>query len=752
MSSMVKRLSLPLALLCATSALVPADAQQQLVPESLAVGTSRQPQSLLPVARAEPSARAQSGQTYEAPARFGEPKPLPPLPGEQLQQVAQIQAPIDWTPQTQSQPQPQVQTAPIQTAPVQPQLQQQWDAAAAQLADPSHGNIPAAFQRWKMLSQSDNFTFPDYAGFVMSYPGWPGEDRMRRNAEESIELGYYQPAQLVAYFQRFEPVTNTGRAQYAIALANSGGRVQALDWARQAWVHGPLSDVAEATLLGMFASQFTPADYDNRIDALLWAGATTDAGELIAYSTPQNRQLFLDRLAIKTGSGDRSSALYRSDQGAMTDPGYLTDRATYGRANGQSYETRQLLANRPPLASYPEDPEEWYETLLANARAAENDGQNEIAYRIASRVEDAFPAGTDISAQDLGVRDDYTSLTWLAGQTALYKLGHPGDAARMFALYGAAARSPQTITKGLYWAAKASAQAGDSASANRYYEQAAQYYDHFYGQLALEKLGRPIPHVAKDVAKLTASGAPDSRPIYLAAQVAGQYGSWQDQSTFLRAIANEAKSEQEHFAAVNLSTYLGRPDLAVMAGRNARVNEIDSLIPYAFPTVPVPDQEAYNWTMVHAIARQESQFDREARSHAGASGLMQLMPGTAREVAGRANLSYSPSALTSDPGYNIRLGSSYFQRMLDYYGGSYPLAVAAYNAGPGNVNKFIAANGDPRVGNVDIIKWIEEIPIYETKNYVQRVLENAVMYDTLYPDHAHFGQANNRTISNYLGQ
>ncbi len=748
MSSMVKRLSLPLALLCSTSALVPAAAQQQLVPESFAV--KKGPRSLLPAAMMAPTARAQSGRPYEAPGQFGEPKPLPPLPGEQAEPTAQTQAPIDWTPQTQSQPQqPQPQ---VQTNTVQPQLQQQWDQAAAQLADPSQGNIPAAFQRWKMLSQSDNFTFPDYAGFVMSYPGWPGEQRMRKNAEEAIELGYYQPAQLIAFFQRYEPVTNTGAAQYAIALANSGDRVQAADWARRAWVGGPISDIAETTLMGMFAGQFSSEDYDKRIDALLWAGATNDAGQLIAYATPQNRQHFLDRLAIKTSGPGLGSALGRNDQASLSDPGYLTDRATFMRANGQSFETRQLLANRAPLAGYPEDPEEWYETLLVNARAAENDGQNEIAYRIASRVDDAFPAGTDISAQDLGVRDDYTSLTWLAGQTAFYKLGRPDDAARMFALYGSAARSPQTITKGLYWAAKASEKAGDSASANQYFERAAKYYDQFYGQLALEKLGRPIPNVVKDVAKLTASGAPNSRPIYLAAQVAGQYGTWADQSTFLRAIANEAKSEQEHLAAVNLSTYLGRPDLAVMAGRNARVNELDALIPYSFPTVPVPGEEAYNWTMVHAIARQESQFDREARSHAGASGLMQLMPATAREVAGRQNLSYSSSALTSDPAYNIRLGSSYFQRMLDYYGGSYPLAVAAYNAGPGNVNKFIAANGDPRLGGVDMIKWIEEIPIYETKNYVQRVLENAVMYDSLYPEHARFGNAGNRTISNYLGR
>ena len=748
MSSMVKRFYIPLALLTTTSALVPAAAQQRLVPDSFSLKGA--PQSLLPASMMASGAAARA----DRPMQFGEPKPLPPLPGEQPRTSAQPQPQQQTQVPVQPQPAPQAQQTPQPQLPAttNPQLQQQWDAAAAQLADPSRGNIPAAFQRWKSLSSSDNLTFPDYAGFLMSYPGWPGEDRMRQNAEQAIELGYYPPQQLVAYFQRFEPVTNTGRAQYAIALANSGDQQQAAAWAQKAWDGGPLSDIAETTLMGMFAGKFTTADYDQRIDALLWAGATNDAGELLAYASPQNRQLFMDRLAIKTRSSDLSSALYRNDQASLSNPGYLTDRATYMRANGQSYEVREMLANRPPLTSYPVDAEEWYETLLVNARAAENDGQNELAYRIASRVEDAFPVGTDISGEALGVRDDYTSLTWLAGQTAYYKLGRFGDAARMFALYGAAARSPQTITKGLYWAAISAEKAGDQASANRYYERAARYYDHFYGQLALEKLGRPIPKVAKDVAKLTASGTPDSRPVYLAAQAAGQYGTWQDQSAFLRAIANNAKSEEEHLAAVNLSTYLGRPDLAVMAGRNARVNELDAVIPYAFPTVPVPGEEAYNWTMVHAIARQESQFDRQARSHAGASGLMQLMPGTAREVAGRANLSYSPSALTSDPAYNIRLGSSYFQRMLDYYGGSYPLAVAAYNAGPGNVNKWLASNGDPRMGGVDIVKWVEDIPFYETKNYVQRVLEYAVMYDALYPEHARFRNAGNRTVSNYLGR
>jgi soluble lytic murein transglycosylase len=166
--------------------------------------------------------------------------------------------------------------------------------------------------------------------------------------------------------------------------------------------------------------------------------------------------------------------------------------------------------------------------------------------------------------------------------------------------------------------------------------------------------------------------------------------------------------------------------------------------------VKVPQgQEAWS-TIIHAIARQESQFDREAISRAGARGLMQLMPGTAREAAGKIGLNYDANALTTDVAYNIQLGSSYFQRMLAYNGGNYPLAIAAYNAGQGNVNKWIAANGDPRLPGADMIKWIEQIPFSETRGYVQHVLENAVVYDTLHPDKATMRGPN--LLSAYLGK
>jgi soluble lytic murein transglycosylase len=155
--------------------------------------------------------------------------------------------------------------------------------------------------------------------------------------------------------------------------------------------------------------------------------------------------------------------------------------------------------------------------------------------------------------------------------------------------------------------------------------------------------------------------------------------------------------------------------------------------------------------MVHAIARQESEFDINRISHAGARGVMQLMPGTANEQAGKMGMSYMSASLTTDPQYNIRLGDGYFARMMDYYGGSYPLAVAAYNAGAGNVNKWLRANGDPRQGGIDWLRWIEEIPIFETKNYVQRVLENAVVYEQLHPNRIRFG-AQPKTVSQFVGK
>lgn len=622
-------------------------------------------------------------------------------------------------------------------------------AMSMQPSDPSEGNIPAALQRWKTLSQSASFSFGEYASFLMKYPDWPDSEAMRKNAEQAISPLSDSPNQIVAYFDRLPPLTNTGRAKFAIALDATGDKLRAETMARAAWRGGPLTDDDEARLQNMVGARLTSADHDARTDRLLWAGATRAAERHIAYTSPQRRLAFAATLAAKSNSPDAAIKIQQAGSALKGEASFLATQADQLRNSGNSYAARELLANRPNLVAPAPVLKDWYKLLLTHAQGAANDGQYDLAYRIASRVDDAIAPEDKMADQDLSTRDNYTSLTWLAGTLAMDRLGRPRDAIGMFGRYAEAAKSPQTRSKGFYWAGKAAARAGDMTLSAQQYANAGIYYENFYGQLALEALGRPLPMVPQGTAlpNIALESAP---PSFLAARLATKYGTWKDQSNFLRAISKSANTQEQFLSALSLSKTLNRPDLAVMAGRNARQSGFDGMVRYAYPTVDVPASQAGNWTLIHAIARQESQFDKAAVSHAGARGLMQLMPGTARETSGKISMSYRPDALTVDTDYNIQLGSTYIQRMLNYYNGSYPLAVAAYNAGPGNVNKWLAANGDPRTGAIGVLEWIEKIPLFETRNYVQRVLENAVVYDHLHPEKARIKSVT--PLSTYLGK
>lgn len=616
-------------------------------------------------------------------------------------------------------------------------------------ADPSGGTVSAALQRWRMLSQSGNYSFSDYASFLMAYPDWPNTDEMRKNAEQAINLQSYSPNQAVAYFDRLEPVTNGGRAKYAIALAATGDRARAENWGRRAWREGTLTDEDENRIFQLMAGRLTPADHDARVSRLLWSNAIRAAQRWMPYISTERRSVLEAQLAFELKAPDAADKFAAAGNVALTDAGLVMERVAALRAGGNPLAARELLASRPPLSGPPHVARDWLRMLLTNAEAAEAEGQPELAYRIASKLSDVFPAGTDITRLDLATRDTYTSVAWLAGELAYYKLNRPNDAVSMFKAYTAGARSPQTRAKGMYWAGRASKKAGNMAMAQQYWNDAARFYDFFHGQLALEALDRPLPPVpaAPALPQLAANAVPTT---YIAARMSSSFPGWRDSNSFMRALSNSARSEDDFQQLFAWSNMIGRPDLAVIAARSARIEGHSGLIRLGYPMVDVPPDHSDNWTFIHAIARQESQFDRNAVSHAGARGLMQLMPGTARETSGKIALAYRPEALNSDITYNIQLGSTYFQRMLRYYEGSYPLAVAAYNAGPGNVNKWLARNGDPRTGNIDILDWIEQIPIFETRNYVQRVLENAVMYEHLNPDKARYRTAT--PLSNYLGR
>ena len=616
---------------------------------------------------------------------------------------------------------------------------------------PEDGSIAATIAQWRALQQTDALPFDSYAGFLMAHPGWPGETANRRAAERQAAAGTASAGNVAAYFQRFPPTGGPAWAADARALAATGQSALAAAAVHKAWRSASLSASDESYLLTAFPGVLTPDDHDARVDALLWAGQTGAATRLIGMTSLARRPVLTARLALRSAAPDAPSVAAANAYAG--DAGFVADRAAFLKNSGQWDAARQALAGAHRFAAAPSNPAVWLDTLWTNARAAAADRQWQLAYDIGRQVDDAYPIGTDVGALSYGERDEYTNLAWTAARAALKQLGRPADAMTLFDRYARGSHSPAIKAKGFYWAGRAAEAAGNDIGAMAYLTQAAGYRDQYYGQLAAERMGKPLvapPAIGPATVDPAVRAAFYARDTVRAARFLGPIGQYQDQTLFLRQIAMDAKSDTDHLLAAELSRQLGRPDLGVMVGRSALTNGLSDYSAAGFPTMSVPTGYESSWTMIHAISRQESQFDRAAISHAGARGLMQLMPGTAREQSGKIGIAYDQAALTSDPQLSMMLGSSYFQRIFNQFG-SYPLAIAAYNAGPGNVNKWLAANGDPRQGSSDMIDWIEAIPISETRGYVQRVLENAVVYDLMNPSRALSG-GRAAPMSWYLGK
>jgi soluble lytic murein transglycosylase len=609
-------------------------------------------------------------------------------------------------------------------------------------------NVNYAIAEWRRLRQGGDLSFGNYAHFLNYNENWPAEASLRKAAEKAMRPG--EDTSLVLGFYRTEkPQSGNGWARYADALAASGRSAEALDAAKHAWASDDLGSADEAAILARFGSILTPQDHNARVDALLFGKDPDDAARLLAWTTPDRRAAFAARIAMQQRSPNAETLFRAASHRISADAGLLMDRLRYLHDGGNDNLARQLAAQKHQFTERPADPERWYQMMLILAGGAADDRQWHYAYNIARQLDDAFPQGTQIANQSYGVRDNYTSLAWLAGHVALDRLHNPGDAMAMFYRYAYGGKSLQVATKGFYWAGRAAVSAGRPADASAYFQRAGLYPDLFYGQLALERLGRPVPApgyapavAATDPARMTFSQS----SLAQATRAMAYGGRADEQMMFVRALAESLKTPAERSLALEMARQLGRQDLAVWVTRAAR-NDGDSFyVRDAFPTIKSTPRSP--WSLANGITRQESSFDRNAVSYAGARGMMQLMPGTARDQAAKLGVAYDSSRI-HDPDYNVMLGSAYFQRMLNTWDGSVPLAVASYNAGPGNVRKWINAYGDPRSGQVDMVGWIEAIPFSETKGYVQRVIENSVVYDSLSPKP---GAQAALHVSRYLGK
>lgn len=578
--------------------------------------------------------------------------------------------------------------------------------------------------------------FSEYAAFLADHGDWPAATTIRRLAERSISDD--TPAdQIIRHFGKLPPLTAEGKWRLAEALAASGQASAAANWARDAWDSAGLDETQEARLLAKFGDRLRAEDHAGRMDRLLWADRTTPAGRMLARVDVDTRLWALARIALRRDAPDVQARLGVVPDRLRREAGLLLDEAQWLIRHDRAQEGHDLLVTSPTPRvagdALTVGLESWLRTRLDIGRALWRAGNAQRARAVLDGhgLDTARMAGRPVAERGLLLDTE-----WLAGWLALRRLDQPAQALIHFRNARAVAQAPISQARADYWAGRAAEAAGQREAARTFYTAAASHPDYFYGQLATERLGQKLPLTLRPLPAVDAISAGNFRAtsrvraLFALADV-----DRPRQTIFLKQLADSADTPERAVMVASLAGPLNRPDAGVHAGKAARGTAELAMISAAFPVLPLPDSLNSRFAIIHAITRQESQFDRGARSSANALGMMQLLPGTAAETAQKLGLPASPaSRLTDDPVWNVTLGSAYLERLRTAYGGSAPLAVAAYNAGPGNVRRFIAQNGDPKAA--DIIDWIESIPFAETRNYVQRVLENAVVYETLYPEKA----------------
>ena len=632
-----------------------------------------------------------------------------------------------------------------------PSSSAQYAASSSYSAAPYSGpSVAYSLDQWRRLRQSSGYSFADYASFLIANPDWPDAERMRGWAEKAMRPGE-NASTVIAFFARSKPKTGNGWARLADAYATSGRGTEALEAARNAWASADLGMQDQQAIWARYSPSFTRADHDRRIDSLLFDKQPDEASRFLALASPERQAVFAARVALLQDSSDAESRYQSVNSLVTSDAGLMMARARYLRAHNYDRSAQDLLARQHHFTIKPADPQRFYDMmlLLADDAADAHDWSN--VYNITRQIGDVLPAGAQVADQPLDVRDDYSNLAWLGGRIALERLREPQGALALFDRYARAGHSLQVQAKGDYWAGRAALAAGHFQTASTYFERAAAYPDLFYGQLALERLGRAVPAPAAAMPQYTTTSvqrtAFNSRRIVQALRLLAQQGRSGEETLFIQSFARSLDNDVDRNLALELAQQLRREDLPVWVARMARINGTSFYVRQAYPTLPATVSSNL-WSLAHGISRQESSFDRYAVSYAGARGMMQLMPGTAREQANKLDVGFDSSRLLSDPNYNVMLGSAYFQRMLNIWGGNVPLAVASYNAGSGNVSKWVRQLGDPR-GNVDVVAWIEAIPFDQTRGYVQHVIENTVVYDSM-----RGGQSQQTAlhVSRYLGK
>ena len=586
-----------------------------------------------------------------------------------------------------------------------------WNGAETTAAA-AHDRLPA--QALAFLDDTrtgSTSSFADITTFIDAHPDWPSQRLLRARAEEAIATA--TDAQLLAWFQGHPPLSSTARLRLAQIWMQQGHEADAEKLIRQAWVENNFSAVEEKFMLERYRDVLRGEDNARRLDRLIWDHQTDEAKHMLKYVGSETAALGAARLGLAAMDPGVEGLIARVPARLQNDPGLLFERMRWRRHKDLDDDAASILEH-PPAALV--RPEAWASERLIIARRLLDDSQAARAYKIAAN-------------NSLTSGPNFAELEFLAGWIALRDLNEPGTAYNHFVHLYHAVTLPVSLARGAYWSARAAEAMNQAPLATTWYNTAAPFVTTYYGQLAAAHLGgtaatMTVPEPAPTAAE-TASF--ENNDLVQVARDLAQIGDSDDLPVFLKRLTDEAKGASEYALTARLSRGLGRPDVAILAAKRASYAGI-TLMDEGYPLAEVPPGGDTEAPLVLAMTRQESAFDTTAVSNAGAMGLMQLMPATANKIAQLLHLPFSRQRLTSDVAYNMTLGRAYLDTLVNNFSGSYVLAVAAYNAGPARVNQWIADHGDPRSATVDPIDWIERIPYTETRNYVQRVLENLQIY------------------------
>ncbi|MEQ8664402.1 MAG: lytic transglycosylase domain-containing protein [Rhodospirillales bacterium] len=556
--------------------------------------------------------------------------------------------------------------------------------------------------------------------FLDANPNWPDRDRILRRAEELQPISW-PPGSVIARYHQRPPISDAGRGRLAVALIRAGQFEKGIPLARQIWVDGDFTGSDEREFYRVFRQYLRKSDHIARLDRLLWDGRFGATRRMFSRVPDDVRKLAEARFLLRHRRGNVDKAIERVPESLRNHEGLVYERLRWRRRKGRSDSARELLVDIFPGLTRPDL---WAEERIVLARRAFEDGHISEAYEL-----------VDYHGVDSDEALHFSEAEWFAGWIALRFLNEPEWAYDHFRAVYKAVSYPISRARGAFWSGRAAVALGKQKQAETWFKIAASFPETYYGQLAADELN-PDGALALPEEKPRNQAVVDKLLSNELAQVASRLvdaGHRDRVRPFVLHLADMDPSMDWQRACAIFARSLGRPDLAIHVAKAARLQG-DLLIDSSHPTlaalgIPLTDEGTdVEPALVHAVIRQESAYFVSARSHAGALGLMQVMPATAKVVARRSKLEYDRTLLRDDPSLNLAIGRAYLGDLIEEFSGSYILALVAYNAGPARARRWVRAFGDPRDPAVDPVDWIEMIPFDETRNYVQRVLENLQVY------------------------